>query len=212
MPLPRRPRWRRANLPVPPNPLHLSALRTDVFVVGRPTWLTTGMIRLATLSAFVVAVGMIRTHMTPHGAWIVVAVGGALGVVGLAVLLGATRRLETRLGIAWASEAFLLVLRRTGLPLLGLAFFLVWTLVYAGVWAAHPGAAFTGLPAEPRFADFFYYAVSTAFVSPPGDIFAKSRGARSATLIEMLTAFALITAYLSSFVDWQRSEPDPPEA
>ena len=47
-----------------------------------------------------------------------------------------------------------------------------------------------------------------AFVSPPGDVLAHSRGARGATMIEMLTAFALLTAYLSSFVDWQhRSGP-----
>ena len=73
-----------------------------------------------------------------------------------------------------------------GLPLLGLAFFLLWTIV-------------------------LYCAVSTAFISPPGDT-AKSCCARSATMIEMLTAFALLTAYLSSFVDWygQRREPDAP--
>jgi hypothetical protein len=79
----------------------------------------------------------------------------------------------------------------------------------------HPTAAFTGLPQHPRFADFFYYAVSTAFISPPGDVLAHSRGARSATMIEMLTAFALLTAYLSSFVDWygrrEVSPPAPPE-
>ena len=62
---------------------------------------------------------------------------------------------------------------------------------------------------HPRFADFFYYAVSTAFISPPGDVLARSRGARSATMIEMLTAFALLTTYLASFVDWQRHEPSP---
>jgi hypothetical protein len=104
----------------------------------------------------------------------------------------------------------LLLLRRTGLPLLGLAFFLVWTIVYVGLWAFDPVHALDGLAPLPRFADFFYYAVSTAFISPPGDIFAKSRGARRATMIEMLTAFALLTAYLSSFVDWygQRREPE----
>ena len=37
-----------------------------------------------------------------------------------------------------------------------------------------------------------------------------SRGARSATMIEMLTAFALLTAYLSSFVDW-RAADEPKE-
>jgi hypothetical protein len=30
-----------------------------------------------------------------------------------------------------------------------------------------------------------------------------SRGVRSATMIEMMTAFALLTAYLSSFIDWR---------
>src|SRR5439155_10923484 len=102
-------------------------------------------------------------------------------------------------------------LRRTGLPLFGLVFFLAWTLVYVALWAVHPHEAFRGLPDAHRFADFFYYAVSTAVISPPGDIFAHSRGARSATMIEMLTAFALLTAYLSSFVDWYRRDP-PPEA
>ena len=90
----------------------------------------------------------------------------------------------------------MLVLRRTGLPLLGLVFFLAWTVVYVALWAIHPEQAFTGLPDAPRFSDFFYYAVCTALISPPGDIFAASRGARSATMIEMLAAFALLTAYL----------------
>jgi len=67
----------------------------------------------------------------------------------------------------------------------------------------HPKVA-QWLDRHPRFADFFYTAVSTAFVSPPGDILAHSRGARAATIIEMLTAFALVTAYASSFLDFQR--------
>jgi hypothetical protein len=165
------------------------------------------MVRLVMLAAFVVAVGMIRAHLTRGSAWVLVGVGIGLALAGAAVLAGATRRLEERLAIPWASEAFVLVLRRTGLPLLGLAFFLAWTLVYVALWAVHPGQAFDGLPPNPRFADFFYYAVSTAFISPPGDLVAHSRGARSATMIEMLTAFALLTAYLSSFIDWGRREP-----
>jgi hypothetical protein len=173
----------------------------------RPRWLTAGTIRLATLAAFVVAVGMIRTHLTHDLAWILVGIGAAAVAAGAAVLLGTTKRLERRLAIPWAGEAFLVLLRRIGLPLLGLAFFLAWTLVYVAIWALHPDAAFRGLPDPPRFADFFYYAVSTAFISPPGDVLAHSRGARSATMIEMLTAFALLTAYLSSFVDWHRDPP-----
>ena len=139
---------------------------------ARPGWLTAGMLRLATLSLFVVAIGMMRWHLTTTAAWIVVGVGAAIVAVAIAGLLGLTRVLEERLAIPWATQAFVLVLRRIGLPLLGLVFFLAWTVVYIALWAVHPEQAFTGLPAEPRFADFFYYAVCTAVISPPGDIFA----------------------------------------
>jgi hypothetical protein len=178
----------------------------------RPTWLTGGMIRLAILSAFVVLVGMIRSRMTPHDAWIVFGVGAGLAAAGGILFAVGSRRLTERLELSHRVFGVLALFRRMGLPLLGLAFFLVWTIVYVGLWAFDPSHAFDGLERLPRFADFFYYAVSTAFISPPGDIFAKSRGARSATMIEMLTAFALLTAYLSSFVDWygQRREADPP--
>jgi hypothetical protein len=165
------------------------------------------MLRLVALSLFVVAIGMIRWHLTTATAWMIVGVGAAIALVGLAGLLGATRLVERRLAIPWSTQAFVLVLRRTGLPLLGLVFFLAWTVVYIALWVIHPDQAFTGLPKEPRFADFFYYAVCTALISPPGDIFASSRGTRSATMIEMLSAFALLTAYLASFVDWQQREP-----
>jgi hypothetical protein len=167
------------------------------------------MLRLAALSLFVVLVGMVRSRMGTHGAWFVVGIGGAAVLAGGAVFAASTRRLAERLPFGHVTQAFLLLLRRMGLPLLGLAFFLAWTLVYVALWAVHPSEAFAGLPKHPRFADFFYYAVSTAFISPPGDLIARSRGARSATMIEMLTAFALLTAYLSSFVDWyRRQEPE----
>ena len=176
---------------------------------ARPGWLTAGMLRLVALSLFVVAIGMVRWHLTTTAAWVIVGVGaGIVGVV-VAGLLGLTRVLEHRLAIPWATQAFVLALRRVGLPLLGLVFFLAWTVVYIALWVIHPHEAFTGLPAEPRFADFFYYAVCTAVISPPGDIFASSRGARSATMIEMLSAFALLTAYLASFVDWQPRDLPP---
>jgi hypothetical protein len=177
----------------------------------RPDWVTAGMVRLATLSAFVVAIGMIPFHLSHEGAWIVFGSGTALVVTGAAFMLGFTRRLEARLAIPGV-ETFLLTLRRTGLPLLGLAFFLAWTLVYIGVWASHPQTAFIGLSDTPRFADFFYYAVTTGLERSPSDLLAHSRGARSATMIEMLTAFALLTAYLASFIDWHRREPEGPVA
>jgi hypothetical protein len=174
---------------------------------GKPRWLTAGTIRLLILCAFIVAVGMIRPRLTPHSAGVLLVVGGIVVVAALVAFLGATRRVAARLPLLDRSQriadALMLQIRRTGLPLLGLAFFLFWTFVYLGLWWFRPEGAFGGLAANPRFADFFYYAVSTAFISPPGDIVATSRGARSATMIEMLTAFALLTAYLSSFVDWR---------
>src|SRR5262249_48780644 len=156
-------------------------------------------------------IGMVRWHLTTAVAWIIVAVGAGIVVVAFAAMLGLTRAIEQRLAIPWATQAFVLALRRVGLPLLGLVFFLAWTVVYIALWVIHPEQPSTALPPEPRFADFFYYAVCTALISPPGDIFASSRGARSATMIEMLSAFALLTAYLASFVDWQRRDPPADE-
>jgi hypothetical protein len=179
---------------------------------GRPRWLTAGTLRLAVLCAFIIAVGMVRPRFSPDSAGVLLLIGGGLVTVGAAAAFVATRRLAARLPLLDRSQrvadAILLVIRRTGLPLLGLAFFLLWTFVYLGLWWFRPEGSFVGLAPNPRFADFFYYAVSTAFISPPGDILAQSRGARSATMIEMMTAFALLTAYLSSLVDW-RAPPAP---
>jgi hypothetical protein len=157
---------------------------------------------------------MIRPRLSPDRAGMVLLAGGALVLIGAAGLFVTTRRLAARVPLLDRSQriadALLLQIRRTGLPILGLAFFLFWTFVYLGLWWFRPEGSFVGLESSPRFADFFYYAVSTAFVSPPGDITAQSRGARSATMIEMMTAFALLTAYLSSLVDW-RAPPRPEE-
>ena len=180
----------------------------------QPGRLSAGLVRLGVLSVFVILVEMIRPRLS-HGSagWLVLA-GGLAAVAGALVFLVATRRTAGQLRFLDhpATGAVLLVLRRTGLPLLGLAFFLFWTFVYVGIWWVHPHSAFSGLPPHPRFADFFYTAVSTAFISPPGDILARSRGARAATMIEMLTAFALVTAYASSFLDFRRGEEERLEA
>jgi hypothetical protein len=174
---------------------------------NRPRWLTNGIVNLAVLCALIVLVGMLSPRLSRTGAGITFFVG--LGVFALAAsfFIGTARRLAERFALLSdaraAADAALVTLRWMGLPLLGLTFFLAWTLVYIGLWWTHPHAAFTGLGATPRFADFFYYAVSTAFISPPGDIVAHSRGVRSATMIEMLTGFGLLATYLSSFVDWR---------
>jgi hypothetical protein len=187
-------------------------LRRVEVATGRPGWLTAGAARLGVLSFFVVLVGMVRPRLTDGAAGVLVLVALGLVVTGALLFLGSTRRLAERLHLHGVTTPVLVQVRRTGLPLLGLAFFLFWTMVYVGLWWFHPESSFTGLDRHPRFADFFYYAVSTAFISPPGDIFAHSRGARSATMIEMLTAFALLTTYLSSFVDWQRAAVAEPAA
>jgi hypothetical protein len=178
----------------------------------RPGWLTKGAIRLGLLSLFIVLVEMLRPHLTrERAAWLVI-IGAAAVIAGATLFFLATRRLASRLPFhersARVTGAVLELVRRTGLPLLALTFFLFWTFVYIGVWAVHPHAAFVGLDPHPRFADFFYTSVLTAFISPPGDIVAHSRGARAATMIEMLTAFALVTVYASSFFDWRSAERD----
>ena len=184
-------------------------LRPRALPVDRPGWVTAGLVRLGVLALFVVLVGMVRVHLTRTGAVIGVCAAALAAAGALPVFLGAAGRVAGALpfleGPQRRTTAILAELRRVGLPLLGLAFFLAWTFVYVALWAVHPHAAFGGLGRRPLFADFFYYAVTTAFISPPGDVLAQSRGARSATMIEMLTAFALLTTYVSSFVDWHGS-------
>ena len=159
------------------------------------------------LIAAIVAIEMIPVRLSVERAWWLFAVGMVAPVVG-GVLL-ASRRHAAGLPLLGSSvratDAVLARLRHVGLPLVGLAFFGFWTLVYTGLWAFNPDEAFGGVGARPRLADFFYYAVSTAFTSPPEGIVAGSRGVRSATMIELFTALALLSVYLSSFVDWQRT-------
>src|SRR5205814_8864794 len=152
-------------------------------------------------------------HLSPRAAGLIAIIGAVAVLAGAAVFVGAARRLAEHLpflsGSQRMADALVLQLRRIGLPLLALLFFLFWTFVYLALWAIHPDEAFRGLGPDPRFADFFYYAVSTALISPPGDIVAHSRGARAATMIEMLTAFALVTAYAGSFFEVRRSTEPP---
>jgi hypothetical protein len=168
----------------------------------RPRWLTAGLTKLAVLCGFIVVVAMLPGRLTPTRA-------GWIGWIGLGVLLlfvsgplaAATIRLTARLGVAGAVMS---VVRIAGLVGLAGAFFLFWTFVYLTLWSKHPVDSFRGLDATPRFADFFYYSVTTALTSPPGDISAHSRGVRGATMIEMLSGLALLFTYIASFVDWER--------
>jgi hypothetical protein len=164
-------------------------------------------LRLLWVCLAVWALGMLSPRVTPHQAAVIVFVGAGV-VIAVAVLLAAgTRRIlrSLRIGLVdrtvAGAEALLVLVRRIGLLVLALGFFLFWTLVYLGVWWWHPAGAFAGLGPHPYFSDFFYYAVTTAFISPPGDILARSRGARTATMVEIVTGAALLSVYLASFVD-----------
>jgi hypothetical protein len=195
--------------------MRLPVARLDPIAnADRPNWLSAGLVRLLVLCSFIVLVEMLRPHLSPHSAGLI-AIAGAIAVIaGAAVFVGAARRLAEHLpflsGSQRMADALALQLRRIGLPPLALLFFLFWTFVYLALWAIHPGDAFRGLGSDPRFADFFYYAVSTALISPPGDILAHSRGVRAATMIEMLTGFGVLTAYLSSFIDFGGERSAPP--
>lgn len=125
---------------------------------------------------------------------------------GILALLALRRRVFARVALA---ETLLTAVRtHLGLPLVGLVFFLVWTAVYACLWLFHPTEAFVGLSASPRLSDFFYYAVSTAFLSPPEGIAAGSRGVRAASLIELVMGLAVVASYVTSFFDWSREQPE----
>jgi hypothetical protein len=113
------------------------------------------MIRLAALSLFVVLVGMVPARITHTRGWVMFGVGTALALTFALFFVVDTRRLKLRLGLGHRAEAVFVVLRRTGLPLLGLAFFLAWTVIYIGLWAFRPDGAFRGLERPPHFADFF---------------------------------------------------------
>jgi hypothetical protein len=173
-----------------------------------PGHLRAGGVRLLVACLAIWGLGMLSPQIDRDAAIVVLIVGWGLILAGLLVLALGTQRVLARLdvpllGAGVARVAALVVaLRRVGLVLLALAFFLFWTLIYIGVWRSHPDGAFRGLPHTPTFSDFFYYAVSTGFISPPGDIIAASKGARTATMIELLTGTAALAAYLGSFLDF----------
>jgi hypothetical protein len=157
------------------------------------------------LCAGIVGITMLPIRINRGDGWwfVLFAVGTVLGVgFFLTIAQRAARASPLSFGQA-AGRLARLGLRRLGLPLLGLVFFVAWTAIYISVWLVHPDQAFSGLARAPRIADFFYYAVSAALLATPQDIVASSRGARAATLIEMLTGFAVLATYVSSFVNWR---------
>lgn len=212
-----------------PGPRPFARALRSAAEVARPTWVSASAVRFAILCAFIAAVAMLSPRVTPAQAGWLALVGGILAVAG-GVALGLATRYVARADEQETHEArstrraqsLFGLLRATGLPLLGLAFFLIWSFVYLATYWYAPLDAFRGLAVRPRYADFFYYSVSTALISPPGDITAHSRGARAATMIEMLAGLALVTTYLSGLAvgrlgairaaEARRAERDGPAA
>jgi hypothetical protein len=72
-----------------------------------------------------------------------------------------------------------------------------WWIVGMGAPALVVGAVIAFWLAEER--ESKRLAVKTAFLSPPDDIVAHTRGARAGTMIELLAGIGLLGAYLSRF-------------
>ena len=152
-----------------------------------PGWLTAGAASpRAAVRCFVVGVGMVRPRLTHHSA------GGSWACWSRSrsspVGAPALPRLDAPACGAAPSprcrrEPVLVQIRRArahGCRCSGSPSSSSGRWPYVGLWwFAARSSSFTGLePHDPRFADFFYYAVSTAFISPPGDIIAHlARGA-----------------------------------
>lgn len=191
----------------------MGALRRLASLPGRVPHSVRGLVLLC---LFIVAIGMVRPRLSPDEAgWLLLGFG-ALTLAAGAAFLVATWRVAESLPLLAGSrrlvDAILVVARRTGLPLLALGFFLFWTFVYVGLWWYRPEESFEGIgdAGDPLFADFFYYAVMVALTSPPEGIAPLSRGARSATMIEILTGLALLTTYVSSLVQLRRRQSSEP--
>jgi len=176
------------------------------------------MARLGLLCLCIVAIGMIRPRLSEEAAGWVLLACGVITIGAVVAFFIATRRIASHLPLVAGSyrivDAFLVLVRRTGLPLLALTFFLFWTFVYLGLWWYRPEDSFVGIGdiVSPRFSDFFYYAVMVALTSPPEGIAPISRGARSATMIEILTGLALLTTYVSSLFELRRQRASEGQA
>ena len=76
----------------------------------RPNWLSTGVIRLLVLCAFIVLVEMLRPRLSPHSAGLIAIAGAAAVLVGAALFVGVQRSPP---GAAGAPPGFRVSPRRT---------------------------------------------------------------------------------------------------
>ena len=108
-----------------------------------PGKLRGGALRLLGACIAIWILGMFSPEITPHTASIILIVGWSfIAAIVLVIALG-THRVVERLDLPLLGSgvvrvtALLLALRKVGIVLLALAFFLFWTLIYIGVWRSH---------------------------------------------------------------------------
>lgn len=115
-------------------------------------------------------------------------------------------------------EGSLQLVRRAGVALPALIFFVFWALVYMLIWSRDPAAcaadpalacdgAFWGTGSHPSLGDFVYLSVNMAFANPVPDLIAQSQLAKAAATLEVLTGIGLATLYAGSFFGLRDEQP-----
>lgn len=154
--------------------MRLPSLDQGLPAAQRGHWLSGAAVKFAVLCGAVAGISMLSPKLSRNEAGVVALVGVVGILAGAGVLAFTTRRLARRRShqsnVAlerYLASSFLGLIRTTGVALIGLAFFAVWSFVYLSMWWFSPELAFKGLDAAPRYSDFFYYSVSTGLISPP---------------------------------------------
>ena len=121
-----------------------------------------------------------------------------------------------QLGIERGVELFWQVLKRVGVLVPALMFFLFWTLIYITAWSWNPttcsadpvqacAGAFGGLGTHPIFGDFLYYSVNMAFANPVPDVIGRSHLVHSLNTVEVMSGIGLASLYAGAFFGLNQS-------
>lgn len=114
------------------------------------------------------------------------------------------------LGLQRSIELVWQVLRRMGVLLPALGFFVFWALIYIAIWSWDPAAcspdpalackgSFGGLGTQPVFGDFLYYAINMAFANPVPDVLGRSRLVHALNMVEVMSGIGLASLYAGAF-------------
>ena len=91
------------------------------------------------------------------------------------------------------------IVRRVGLASIGLVFFVLWALIYMGVWSASPESAFSGAKETMAVSEFFYLSVNLAVANPPPTIYPVSSLAKAMSSLEVVSGLAIISLSAGAF-------------